>query len=402
MIKTSIIKKLSFFIVILLFISCDKDDQIENKEIPASDHFVGLAEIEAIAGGIEFPDGNDSKLKSTGPQTKSISSINEIKNEGEETLFYIVNYDEGGFILLSSDKRSIPVLAYSTDNNFEVDEYSYPSGVKVWMDDAKKQIESIKSSGSEQSHMAKKSWESIQQALIGEVSSLKKEPIPDCWEHTEIITRGPIDDVPTWGQEYPYNTEMPNRSCPSPDTMQQHYVGCVPLSMAVVMRYHEHPTSYTWNSMPLGSGNSTIAAFLDDIHDDIKYETANTQPDYKCNGTGVNLNKPDEIFTDHYEYTSATHTSFNHNSIKNDIVYDRPVIFYGTDEYDPSDKHTWVCDGYKEFVYYDDDCNSWSSMSYHMAWGYGTAANGWFSYGSFNMGVYYLNDDLEMIYNIIP
>lgn len=62
MIKTSIIKKLSFFFVLLLFISCSKDNQIENKEILVNDHFVGLAEIEAIAGGIEFPDGNDLNL----------------------------------------------------------------------------------------------------------------------------------------------------------------------------------------------------------------------------------------------------------------------------------------------------------------------------------------------------
>lgn len=63
MIKTTIIKKLSIFIVVLLFISCSKDNQIENKEILVNDHFVGLADIEAIAGGMEFPDGIGSNRK---------------------------------------------------------------------------------------------------------------------------------------------------------------------------------------------------------------------------------------------------------------------------------------------------------------------------------------------------
>lgn len=103
-----------------------------------------------------------------------------------------------------------------------------------------------------------------------------------------------------------------------------------------------------------------------------------------------------------FNYTSATYTSFNHSSIKNDIVYDRPVIIYGEDEYDPDDKHTWVCNGYKEYIYYDDDCNSWSSMSYHMVWDNGTVDNGWYNYGSFNAGGYYLNENLNMIYNINP
>ncbi|MFO7933289.1 MAG: Spi family protease inhibitor [Bacteroidales bacterium] len=220
--------------------------------------FVGLSVVKGIASDIYFPNDDNSSLKSTEHQTKSVLSIDEIKNTSGETLFYIINYYEGGFILLASDKRAIPVLAYSTDNNFEVDEYSYPPGVKVWMDDAKKQIESIKSSGSEQSRIAKKSWASIQQAIIGEVSSLKKEPIPDCYELTEIITNGPIV-VPTWDQEHPYNSELPTITCP--DSTHHCFVGCVPLAMAMVMRYHEHPTSYSWSSMPYTYGTSTTAAY---------------------------------------------------------------------------------------------------------------------------------------------
>jgi hypothetical protein len=326
----------------------------------------------------------------------------KIKNTSGKTLFYIINYEEGGFIILSSDKRSIPVLAYSTENTFVGDIHSYQSGLKIWMDDAKKQIETIQSSGSEQSRIAKKSWESVQKAIIGEVSSLKKEPIPDCWEHTEIVTEGPIS-APTWHQKYPYNSALPYITCAPPDSTKHYFVGCVPLSLAVVMRYHEHPTSYAWSNMPYTYGTSTTADLIEDIHDWIKYESNNTQPDYDCESTGVTPNEMDDLLKDHFDYSTATYSSsFNHSTIKNDINYDRPVLFNATDEYVSSYKHTWVCTGWKEYIYYDDDCNSWSSMSYYMLWGQGTTDVGWYNWGSFNAGGYYLNDDLSMIYNIKP
>ena len=114
-------------------------------------------------------------------------------------------------------------------------------------------------------------------------------------------------------------------------------------------------------------------------------------------------NSVTSLLKDHFDYSTATYSSsFNHSTIKNDINYDRPVLFNATDEYVSSYKHTWVCTGWKEYIYYDDDCNSWSSMSYYMLWGQGTTDVGWYNWGSFNAGGYYLNDDLSMIYNIKP
>ena len=137
----SLAKQFTMMLLALLIpFSCTEDGEQDRPQYLIDDYYVGLSIIEEIASDIYFPNDGSSSLKSTEHQTKSVQSIDEIKNTSGETLFYIVNYDEGGFILLSSDKRSIPVLAYSTDNNFEVHEYTYPPGLKIWMDDAKKQM----------------------------------------------------------------------------------------------------------------------------------------------------------------------------------------------------------------------------------------------------------------------
>lgn len=31
----------------------------------------------------------------------------------------------------------------------------------------------------------------------------------------------------------------------------QVYAGCVPIAMAQVMKYYQHPTNYNWSAMPL-------------------------------------------------------------------------------------------------------------------------------------------------------
>ncbi|HHA19141.1 MAG TPA: hypothetical protein ENK70_05490, partial [Methylophaga sp.] len=294
-------------------------------------------------------------------------------------------------------KRSIPVLAYSTENNFVVDDNSYPPGLKFWIDDAKKQLESIKSSGCEQSLTAQDAWGSIQQSIIDQVSTLKSvPPDDDCYNHSDIITRGPIT-VPTWHQNDPFNSQTPIMTCNGSTVHAK--VGCKPLAVATIMRYHEHPTSFSWSSMPYTSGNSITAAFLADIHDKI-HDYDSWQPYYECGGTAVEADMG-WILKNRYGYTSATETSFNDNGIKNNIIYNRPVVLMGLDQ--TYGGHAWVCTGYREYVHYSADCDVWTSMHYYMVWGaVDPADDGWYAYGSFNPSIYHYNTDLEMIYNIIP
>ena len=47
-----------------------------------------------------------------------IKSINTV-SENSIDLFYVINLEPSGFILLSADDRAIPILGYSFENNFE-------------------------------------------------------------------------------------------------------------------------------------------------------------------------------------------------------------------------------------------------------------------------------------------
>jgi len=395
--KQNLAKLVSLLIfVVFLTFSCSKDNELEKTEILSDEYFVELSAINEIASGIHFPIEGSSSLKSTEQhQTKSISSIDEIKNSNRKTSFYIVNYNEGGFVLLSADKRTPPILGYSFNNNFEVDENSYPPGLRFWMDDAKEQIKAIQLSNIEQSPKEEIAWDLVQQSLIDEISSLKYEPPPDCYEHTEIITVGPIE-TPPWHQGYAFNSELPDITCNGYSVKP--FVGCLPLAMAMVMRTHEYPTNYNWLSMPFGYATSTTANFIEELWDAIHDENSD-YPDYDCDGTAVSTSVVDDVFEDHFNYTNSSTAVYNYNTVKTNIDYDRPVILVGSGG---DDCHAWVCDGFRYYLYYDDDCNMSSSLHFHMNWGWDGYYNAWYVYYNFNPGDYTFNDDKLMIYNIIP
>lgn len=110
--KSKSIKQLLLFTFIIIFsFSCSREDGLETTEVSSNEYFVEFSTIEGIANGIYFPSDGNSGLKSTKPATRTVSSIDEIKNKTNKTSYYIINYKEGGFIILSADNRIFPVLA---------------------------------------------------------------------------------------------------------------------------------------------------------------------------------------------------------------------------------------------------------------------------------------------------
>ncbi|MFO7668148.1 MAG: C10 family peptidase [Bacteroidales bacterium] len=254
----------------------------------------------------------------------------------------------------------------------------------------------IQLSNSEQSPEAEILWNHVQQSIIDEVTSHKAVPPDDCYDHTEIYTCGPLG-IPTWHQNAPYKGDLPYINCNG--SQFQVKVGCMPLAMAAVMRYHEHPTSYNWSQMYYGYSTSTTEAIIADIHDEINSEYP-ALPVYTCTGTGVGGDMS-WVLKNNFDYSNAILANYNYQTVVNNIAYDRPVILTGEDP--TYGKHSWVCSGYRWYTYYNADCTATSSLHFYMYWGYENAANnGWYSEGNFNPGVYSYNNNKTMIYNIIP
>lgn len=400
--------KLSTFIIFILLsvYSCSNDVELENANIKTQENFVELSIAKEIARVITFETkGNTNASKSITPIsiTKTVKTIDEIKNEKGKTSFYVINYNEGGFILLSADNRIQPILALSEEGKFTLDVNNNPLGLKFWINDAKKQITEIQNSSLKQSEKVKLVWERIQIIPGTEINSGKfEEPEPgdpgDCNEHSVTYIKEPLLSS-KWFQSGGFNDALPYITCSG--TNFQVLTGCVPIAMAQVMKYHEYPISYNWSLMPLTYGTTTTANFIEDIHNAIG--TVNNQwPEYTCTATNVSSTDVNigTVLKSQFNYSSASYGNYDRHIVINNISANRPVILRGDDG---SVGHMWVCDGYQTYTYYFDNCSSIRYLYFNMNWGWQNGdSNGWFAFDNFNPDIYNFNNDKKMIYNIIP
>ena len=139
-------------------------------------------------------------------------------------------------------------MGFPVSNTFSVDENSYLEGLDFWLNDTKQRIADIQESTIEQTENEKIAWRLVKESIIQQISSVKMEPIEDCYEHTEIYTKGPLLNT-EWYQTGGFNDDLPYISCNGSNF--QVYAGCVPIAMAQVMKYYQHPTNYNWSAMPL-------------------------------------------------------------------------------------------------------------------------------------------------------
>lgn len=396
--KQERIKQLFFIFIFLTLFSCTRDnDQTESNSI-SQENFIELSTAKKIGSEISFKSGSSATDKKTnaGIMKKIIESVQEIKNKNNNTVFYVINYIEGGYIVLSADNRIQPIIAFSEDDKFIVDEKAYSEGLKSWMNNSEKQITAIQNSNLKQTKENKLVWSQVQNTFTQQ-NIFAKVPSDVCYEHITIETKGPLI-TSTWEQSNGFNDALVYINC---DGSNRHaYAGCVPIAMAQVMKYYQYPSNYNWTSMPSNSATSSTTNFILDIHNAIR-NVYPLDPSYDCYSTGVSkYSNMAKILKTQFHYSSADISPYNYLTVKNNITAGKPVILSGFG----NGGHMWICDGYQTARYYFDDCTGISTLYFHMNWGWEYAKNnGYFAYNNFTISDNQnYNDELEMIYNIKP
>lgn len=168
----------------------------------------------------------------------------------------------------------------------------------------------------------------------------------------EIIEEHPALIQTKWKQGSPYNDSIPNHfyniyGIPyyyyENDTLKNFYVGCGPLAVAQIMRYHEYPTTFNWNNMPNTATPSTmtsdLASFLKEIH-------LSAVTGYNLNTGESSSTIPSILNTLHnYGYEASSSISHNINTVESEIDNNRPVLMSGY-KTNSGGGHAWLCDGY--------------------------------------------------------
>ena len=308
--------------------------------------------------------------KGGAPKSKPASQIKAI---GQVSGLYVFGLsDAGGFVIVSNDDCTIPILGYSDSGT--IDPNNMPDNMRSWLQGYAEEIAWLRANGINEPPQANRT----NRTAKAEVSPLMKTK---------------------WNQDSPYND-----LCPVYDANgSRSAAGCVATAYAQVMYYtetvtHNNTTTTTTVDIPgyttstkkivmpaIPAGTVINWSAMTDEYDknstsEAKTAVANLM---LCCGCAVNMNYNREsgantqsvvtALTNYFGYATTTqyvnrscYTYDNWiNLIYHELSNGRPVV-YGGESTDRG--HEFVCDGYQ----YDD------GDRFHINWGWGGACDGYF------------------------
>ncbi len=294
---------------------------------------------------------------------KNIDTISEHNID----LFYIVNLDPVGFILISADNRAIPLLGYSFDNNFKID--NAPTNINWLINKFKTQISSIINSNIPATESIHQQWNNLLSEIISQ-ETRDVSPLLDA----EFDQSGGWNNAVT--QAIGFNGP----------------VGCVAVSMAQIMHYWSYPYTGEGSNYYVEDDYGYIevdfsTAYYDYDNMAATWATAPSQlllyhagvsvnMDYENGGSGAWVvgSYPSALYSmeNFFSYSNQVYTVWKdnysttdfRNILKEQLDNGMPVIYSG---YDSSDGgHAWNIDGY-------------SGNNLHCNWGWGGWNNGYYN-----------------------
>jgi hypothetical protein len=327
-----------------------------------------------------FPTGN----------TYQIVEIVPVKN-GTEITMYAVNLKPGGWVLVSGDDKTIPVLGYSVSGSFDGD-VSPEEGVGEWIRHYSKTISDV---AKDKSIKRDAHWDDnsgsyrLKSSAIAPVTPL----IPVTWDQDNV-----------WNAFCPEDESGPGGRA---------YVGCVGVCMAQAMSVYKYPAKatgdktyyhdtygtiimhydrespYEWDSMSLNKA--------DIFNSELLYHCAvSVSMDFGADGSSAQTKNVPTALSRYFKYFSGTRyvARYDNDStwtslLINELSAGRPVIYSGFPE-DDSPGHAFDIDGVDTRGYF------------HLNWGWNGKYNAYYLINNLRPGTYSFNHNQGAVINIRP
>ena len=316
-------------------------------------------------------------------------------NNGQPAYFVFNINNTEGFVIVSADDVTRPIIGYSNEGKFELPPQS--SNIEYWLNLRKKEVEDIRAKNLTADQKTVAEWNTYSSLQMG--NSVKT---------VSVSTVAPLLGNIKWNQSPYYNDQCPGGSV----------TGCVATAMAQIMRYWNYPsqgtgsnsynhptygtlsanfgaTTYSWTAMPtqISSANAEVAKLNYHVGVSVKM---NYSPSGSSSKMIDGSDPAKNALVQYFKYDPNTIQGLYRNyfsdsiwihKLKTDLDNQRPIQYAG---YPTSGGgHCWVLDGYD------------ASLNFHMNWGWGGSNNGYFSVNSSN-GSNGFNIDQQALLGIQP
>ena len=301
-----------------------------------------------------------------------VKEIKEIKEDGN-TYYYQINFEQGGWTLISADDRTEPIIGYSIDGAFCVSDKS-PVNIQSFIKTYTKTLDYLIANNED---IQNKAWKELEKVKTLKTTQASVSPL-----------------IPLkWNQGRGFNQYCPE-DANGPDGHA--LVGCVAVAMgqalyvsktadpqgfkqynhdqygSIYVDFDKEP-DYDWSAMSTNSGNEETARLL--FHCGVAVEMG-----YGADGSGAYTSDVDNALRNYFGFSSQTvHIDRYEDDnewvdlMKSELDKSRPIIYAGNPP-EGGTGHAWNVDGYD------------SNGLFHLNWGWGGANNGYFNINAFKEG----------------
>ena len=315
----------------------------------------------------------------TGGQHRVQAKVPQLALASTVSGLYVFNVaDNGGYVIVSNDDGTVPVLGFSDSGSFDPD--NMPDNMKAWLQGYANEIAWLKENANGAVSDASPVGSNTRAKARRKVGSHPTDAIPP------LLTT-------TWDQDYPYNA-----FCPEYASGQESATGCVATAMAQVMYYTEtkagnattattavipayktesyhilmpaipEGTTISWGDMIADYSNGYSSEAATAVAELMLYCGCSLEMDYgpTSNSHTAEVAKALKQYFGYESTAKYVSRSWYSYADWTDIIYNeleqgRPVL-YGGQSIDNG--HAFVCDGYK----YDEE----DDIDYfHINWGWG-------------------------------
>jgi len=314
-------------------------------------------------------------------------------SENNIDLIYVFNFENLGFILMSTDNNITPVLYYSFSTQYNPTTLISP--FEMWLEYYKKQIKSILTERGYINEYSQKQWKSLIEGRNFAKNTKFVSPF--------ITSR--------WNQGQDYNVECPiDVSGPGGRCV----TGCVATCLGQLMYYYRFPqngsgsfsythpvygvltadfenTTYEWDAMcdSPSKPNGAIGKLLAHCGVGVSMQ-------YGPNSSGMYNHSAAYVLKTYFKYSNDVRyvfrdsTNLRWDSLMVAQLDKKMPLYYAGWSVPNINGHAFICDGYQDTTYF------------HFNFGWGGSYDGYFYLNALSPGGSNFNLAQELIINIFP
>ena len=310
--------------------------------------------------------------------------------------YYVFNVGSSGFVVISSDDCFRPVIGYSNEGNFGVND---SPELLYYLDNLARGRQEALRAGMTQEDSVREEWSRL---LAGGSLPSRNRGVSFYLVQTK------------WDQGDPYN-----KFCPAGDGGRS-YAGCVATAMSQVMNYWKHPakgqgnhtyhhfqygdlsanfgeTVYDFDKMPLSISALSPVEEIDAVAGFMYHCGIAVDMSYSPDGSGAYSEDVPEAVMRYFDYSNRCRMRGRDDYslkefqaiLKDQFDMGWPCYYSGSDT-EGQGGHAFVCDGYD-----DNDM-------FHFNWGWSGSGNGFYVIDGLNVSGYAFNSGQDVIINFVP